>query len=279
MQGNPLTQYYRQPKIYLQLPSNGVYYSEDFLDGDPSNLSVFGMTAMDEIMLKTPDALFTGEAVVEVVKSCIPAIVDPWQIPQIDIDSILIALRIATYGEQMPLEFKCEKCEAENDLELDLSKTLDYFHTISFDSSIKINDLTIHFVPLTYRQQTQIAIDTYQLQRRLYQIGRQKNNQETVSSQNEALNEITKQLNQIQMASFKECIAQIDTKKETVTNKEFINEWLDNADKTYYDRIKTHLLNMRERWTVPQQHCKCSECGHPTIVRVGFDNSNFFGNP
>lgn len=275
MQGNPLTQYYRQPKIYLQLPSNGEFYPPGALDGDPSNISVFGMTAMDEIMLKTPDALFTGEAVVQVINSCLPVIKDPWVIPQIDIDSILVALRIATYGEKMPLEFKCEKCGADNDIELDLSKTLDYFHSITFESSINIADLTVHFVPLNYRQQTQIAIDTYQLQRKLYQISKTEN----VTKQNEILNEITKQLNQIQMASFRECITQVDTKTESITNNVFISNWLDNSDKFYYDKIKEHLLNMREKWTVPQQECKCSSCEHPTMVKVGFDNANFFGNP
>jgi hypothetical protein len=35
------------------------------------------MTAKDELMFKTPDALLNGQSTVEVVKSCIPAIQDP----------------------------------------------------------------------------------------------------------------------------------------------------------------------------------------------------------
>jgi len=58
-----LEKYKRQPKIYIDLPSKGVFYSDDVLDnGQFVSLPVFGMSAMDEIIFKTPDALFSGEA-------------------------------------------------------------------------------------------------------------------------------------------------------------------------------------------------------------------------
>ena len=52
MENNPLQKYYRQPKIYLDLPSKGNFYPKGAIEGDPSKLPVFGMTAMDEIMFK-----------------------------------------------------------------------------------------------------------------------------------------------------------------------------------------------------------------------------------
>jgi hypothetical protein len=64
------------------------------------------MTAKDELMLKTPDALMNGQATVEVIKSCVPSIKNPWHMPSIDIDTILIAIRIATYGENMEFSSK-----------------------------------------------------------------------------------------------------------------------------------------------------------------------------
>ena len=63
------------------------------------------MTAKDEIRFKTPDALMNGEGVVEVIQSCVPQIKDAWQVKSYDLDTLLIAIRIATYGETMDFTF------------------------------------------------------------------------------------------------------------------------------------------------------------------------------
>ena len=65
-----LAKFYRQPKVFIALPSGGTHYYKGMIDGDPTNLPVFGMNAMDELMYKNPDALFSGEATVSVIQSC-----------------------------------------------------------------------------------------------------------------------------------------------------------------------------------------------------------------
>ena len=76
-----LQNYQRQPKIFIDLPSKGVFYDDTVLEnGQHMQIPVFGMNAMDEIMFKTPDALFSGDATVQVIKSCIPTILDPWKL-------------------------------------------------------------------------------------------------------------------------------------------------------------------------------------------------------
>ena len=58
----------RQPKLYIELPSLGRFYDGSIVqDQQYTQLPVFGMNAMDEILLKTPDALFTGEATVQII--------------------------------------------------------------------------------------------------------------------------------------------------------------------------------------------------------------------
>ena len=99
---NPLANYFRQPKMYMRLPSHGQFYPEGALDkSEIDEYPVYAMTAKDELMFKTPDALMNGQAVVDVVQNCIPNIKDAWQVPSIDMDIILIAIRIATYGEKL----------------------------------------------------------------------------------------------------------------------------------------------------------------------------------
>ena len=114
---NPLKQYFRQPAIYLKLPSNGRFWPAGSLEMPPNQeLPVFPMTAMDEISYKTPDALFNGQATVDVIQSCVPAIKDAWQIPMVDMNPVLVAIRIASSGHNINIESKCPACENINDL-------------------------------------------------------------------------------------------------------------------------------------------------------------------
>ena len=95
LQNNPLKQYFRQPAIYIKLPSQGQFYPEGALDMPPNGeLPVYPMTAIDEITYRTPDALFNGNATVNVIQSCMPNIRDPWSIPAMDVDTILVSIRI-----------------------------------------------------------------------------------------------------------------------------------------------------------------------------------------
>ena len=60
---NPLQQYYRQPAIYIKLPSEGRYYDKNtFTPTETGELPILPMTAKDELAFKTPDALINGQA-------------------------------------------------------------------------------------------------------------------------------------------------------------------------------------------------------------------------
>ena len=77
---NPLKQYFRRPAIYLRLPSEGKFYSQGAIDlPENKEIPIYPMTAIDEITTKTPDMLFNGTAVIEIIKSCVPNIKNPWE--------------------------------------------------------------------------------------------------------------------------------------------------------------------------------------------------------
>ena len=145
-----LSNWYRQPKIYIRLPSKGEYYAKDALDiSTTGDYAVYAMTAKDELMFKTPDALLNGQSTVEVLKSCIPAIQDPWKMPSIDVDAALVAVRIATYGEKMEVSTNCPSCAAENDYEINLNNWLEKLNQFQFEC-VYIS-LAYHFFTSSYR--------------------------------------------------------------------------------------------------------------------------------
>ena len=101
-QQNNLSAYFRKEELKISLPSKGAFYPPGTLELDSNKeVGVYPMTALDELTLKTPDGLLSGEATFKVIRSCVPAIKDPWQMPSIDVDSVLIGIRIASYGPNM----------------------------------------------------------------------------------------------------------------------------------------------------------------------------------
>ena len=105
---NPLAKHFRQPAIYLKLPSQGKFYPPDGIElSITGELAVYPMTVKDELTLKTPDALMNGEGMADVIRSCCPGIKDPWTIPSVDLDVIFIAIRLASYGKGMDISATC----------------------------------------------------------------------------------------------------------------------------------------------------------------------------
>ena len=49
---NPLSGYFRSPKLYVKLPTGGKFYTKDVVEyPDAGELPVFPMTAKDEILM------------------------------------------------------------------------------------------------------------------------------------------------------------------------------------------------------------------------------------
>ena len=269
---NPLNKYFRQPKIYLSLPSGGKFWPPGVIQGDPSKLPVFGMNAMDEIMFKTPDALFTGEATAEVIKSCIPAITHPMLAPSLDVDSILIAIRLATYGQMLPSSFTCQSCKEKNTFDLDLSKTLDYFAGLEFVDTLIVGPLKVNFRPMTYKEITDMSLKIYELRRTLSQ------SMKTLSEvqKNKLVSKTMKEISTIQLKAFMSGIISVETEEDTVEDSAHIEEWLSQSDKEFYDKIKEHLERQGASWKIQAQKVKCAECEHENNVDIKLDNSDFF---
>jgi hypothetical protein len=247
-QGNPLQKYFRQPKIYLQLPSKGKWYPEGSLEfTETGELPVYPMTARDEIMIKTPDALINGEATTSVIESCIPAIKNAWYIPLVDIDAILLAIRIATYGEKMSITVNTPVTGEEKDYEVDLRELLDRFYQQEYNDKVQLSDMQITVKPLTYKEFTETSLKTFEEQR----IFQAVNSQDLPESKKlETFNASFKKLTDITIFTLEKSIIQVDTGHETVTNAEFIKEFVNNAGKDIFESVSDHIEKERNKFSV-----------------------------
>lgn len=268
---NPLQKYFRQPKLFIPLPSKGLFYEDGVLSGDTSNVPIFGMTGMDEIIMKTPDALFSGEATVKLIQSCCPYILDAHKISSLDVDALLIAIRIATFGELMPVSTKCRNCGEENEFDIDLSNALSHYADLKFNNVIHLDDLTITLKPLTYQDMSIFNIENFKLQKMLSQL-----DNVSVEDRQQHFDAIYEKLADIQAQVFLTSIESITTPNEVVTDRIHITEWLANTVKSNYKIIKDRLEENKETWAMPKNKIKCADCGHEDSIEVSLDQSSFF---
>ena len=111
---NTLQDFYRSPKLYVGLPSGGAFYDEDVIDWPENNeLPVLAMTPKDDLIVRNPDALLNGDAVIRLIRSCVPSIKKPEQIIAPDMELLLVAIRAASESEKaVKIEYKCTECES-----------------------------------------------------------------------------------------------------------------------------------------------------------------------
>jgi hypothetical protein len=274
---NPLAAFFRQPKIYVSLPSKGEFYPEGSLKKTTNNeYPVFAMTARDELLFKTPDALMNGVATREVISSCIPNILDPWKIPSLDVDAVLSAIRIATYGEEMEVSVRCPQCENLNDSMVDLRDVLDRLNKINFDTKVEIgSDMIVYLRPMTYEEITKTALKAFEHQR-IFQVI----NDDTIEEQEKLriFQESFIKLTDLTIDTAVNCITRIESSAGMTEDPAFIKEFLQKTDKSVFEQINTAVSKTRETGNLSSFHSKCQKCEHEWDVELTMDQSDFFGN-
>lgn len=271
---SPLKKYRRQPKLYLNIPSNGKWYNEKILaENTYTNLAVFSMTASDEILFKTPDALINGDATAKNISSCIPAILDPWSIKTLDLDAILIAIRMASYGDTMTVSSKCKKCGADNQYEVALQKYLDYFSTKEFEDTLHYENFVIHVEPLSYRVWTDIQKQQTAYQRAL-NLNISKINEE--KEKQKFIQEVIDKINILVAQAILDQVSAIEVDGEVETNRNEINDFLGEAEVGLFHELKKLIEKNTNEWRIPPEAIKCNECDHKDDVRISLDTSDFF---
>lgn len=274
MSQNPLQTYFRQPKIYLKLPSLGKYTDPASITGMVENIPVFGMTGMDQIIIKTPDALLNGESTVKIIQSCCPNIINAWNVTNLDIDCLLVAIRIATFGNTMSVTASCSACGTENEYDIDLGKFLEHYASCMFNQSVVVGDLIVKLKPMTYKNVTAFGLENFSLQKQLIQISNMEDGQDKQNMLGKAFSDFAILQNRVLVDS----IDQIETPNGVVTEFGFIKEWIDNCDQQAIYTIRKTMDENKETWQVPASSAVCTKCGQVDRLEIELDQSSFFAN-
>lgn len=123
---NPLIARVRVPGQTFPLPSGGLFYTNGELSPDCQNgeVHVYPMTAIDELVMKSVDKVFSGEAVKEIFARCIPQVLKVGALSAKDVDYLLVALRKVSYGSDFTITYQ-HTCEDAKEHEY--AQSLDTF--------------------------------------------------------------------------------------------------------------------------------------------------------
>lgn len=270
---NPLQKYFRQPSIYI--PIDATHWPPDTIELDANGqVAVYPMTAKDELYSKTPDALMSGTSTANIIASCIPQIKDPWSIPAVDIDNILISIRIASYGQEMEFKSKCPECNEEEPYSLDLTVIMDSLPKANYSDPLVTDTMTIWFKPITYKEQSDMAQQGYQEQRIMMTI-----NAEGIddAERQRQFTQLFKDLVDMTEKGVASNIKSVEVDGQVVTQPAFIQEFIANCPKNIYEQIKEKITDLQRQASVPPQDIVCPSCSKQYQAPLEFDPSTFFG--
>jgi hypothetical protein len=274
---NPLTKHFRQPAIYINLTSRGQFWPDGTLDLPVTGkIPVYPMTARDEITLRTPDALLDGTSVVNVIQSCCPNIKDAWNMPSVDVDSTLIAVRIASYGQTMTLGSKCPKCGEEHDYDIDLSSVLGKVEMPNYNELVQVDHtLSIKLKPMNYRQVNKAGNVAFEEQRFIQTL--RDENMSDEDRKTKYAEHVQRMVN-MSVDNAVACTQSIIVDStEEVTNPGHIMEYYTNAETSVLRKIQDKIQEFAETISIKPLDVKCGSCDNEFKLAVDFDYTSFFG--
>lgn len=274
MENNPLRQYFRRPSVYIKLPSNGAGYTSEALElPETGELPVYPMTAIDEISARTPDALFNGTAVAELIKSCVPNIKDPWSIKSTDMDAVLLGIKAASGNDTLEINTVCPKCETASEYGINLVSILSTLKPGNYEIPLEIGELKLKFRPLEYREMNEAALGQFEVQRFFENVSDLTDDTERNTKTKEILEKITF----MTMELIAKSVEYIETPNTRVDDKNFILDFLKKCDRNTYILIRDYSTELRESSELKPLNITCSSCNNTYDQPFVINPTDFFG--
>lgn len=255
---NPLLATLKLPGRIFQLPSRGLFYKNGELNEDIKNgeIHVRPMSALDEITMKNPDQLFSGDGVDTVFKQCVSGIAKPRELLSKDVDAITVFLRAVTYGPSY--EFMARHiCEGAKDH----SYVADVEQLIANMSLIDPTTVDEMFT-LTVANGQKVVIKPNKYQHML----------DLVKANETKMNPTADDVKENLIFMLLGIIDSVDGINDPV----LIREWIQLAPVPYINRLGEKINTISDwgpnlKWT-----CKCKDCQQDFEIELPINPVSFF---
>ena len=270
---DPLTRYYRMPGLHVRLPSNGAFMPPGSVEFTMNHdVPVYPMRAADELLLKSPDALMSGLAIEELMKSCVPAIRMPRLLSSPDLDVLLLAIRAATYGTTMTVAPICPECEAENEVGINLATIMATAGTIDPENAVRLSDEVVVFLrPYTMESATRISIASFEETRKVQAVENAKDAERSAQ-----INQSTHRIVNLSLDVLSSCILRVCVREGEVGDPVSIRRFIDNVSKAWIDKLQAKMDEMSGKGMDKHYGVTCAKCNHEWKPEVEFNPATFF---
>lgn len=270
---NPLAKYFRVPGLSIRLPTDGIFLPEGAISFTLSGeVQVYPMRAADELLMKSPDALMSGFAVESLMQSCVPSIKYPRMISTPDLDVLFLAIRAASYGNEMEIEVTCPVCEQESSIMIDLRVLLSQSSMEIPDNAVQLSpEVTAYIRPYDLNNATQISLAAYS-EARAVQMS-----EGDPEAHQKQINESYKRMTDVDIAMTSDCVLQIVVPDGAVTDKKHIRDFMQNIPRDWMKAINDRLKALNGAGLDKTTPVGCAHCHHTWVSKTEFDPSSFFG--
>jgi hypothetical protein len=277
MNNNPLKQYFRTAELYTKLPSGTQYYTTDVVDfNEDGEVGVSPMTAKDEVLLKNPDALLNGQAISTVIASCVPGVKKPTHLLSVDVEALMVAIRHASFGDEIELDIECPKCKHKNHFALGIQQTLSSMTTLEDEYKIGTKGgLAIHIRPSTYQE----VVKGYKAQFENYKIAKllkddSLSEDARITAYSSAFTKLSEMNAELVCDSIVKVVIAQDNQE--VTDREHIVEFIQEMDQHVFKDISKTLADINSKGVQKEFDAKCEKCEHNWKAEIDLNPVNFF---
>jgi len=240
------------------------------------------MTSADELILKNPDALLNGEAIKQVISSCIPEVKRPELLLTNDIDLLLIIIRKVSYGDKFSITADCPECKIENTFNVDLDGMVANVTHLADNYPINLaSGATVFVKPFTFQDSIKAANKSFEQNKALTSL------QDESIPDAEKLKLFSKSFKALSKLNYEllvnSIIRIVDDEKDmhfenTKQNHKFTNEMLHNIDideaRKIDDKIKEiNDIGVNKDLTIK---CQSETCNHEWTTELDLNPINFF---
>lgn len=262
---NPLLLKVKLPGRIFQLPSKGIFYEPGILAESvkDAEVEVQPLSALAEMKLRSPDMLFSGRALREICRECIPEILIPDRLISKDVDAIFCFLRIVTYGPSMSVK-STHDCRERNvhDYMVDVenivmsanNKILDHLDML-YDMQLS-NGQKIKLRPVRFQD----AIDMIHLKQEIQNDINKNGSMEPILLEN---------------AVVRDLLAVIEA-VEDVIDQTMIREWIKLLPRKIFTEIVDQSKKSNDWGFNLNVKLKCKDCEAEYYHNLELDPINFF---
>ncbi len=265
---NPLLKSLRLPGDTVRLPSHALLYSNGEVADSvlkEGELHVYPMTTYEELLMKTPDLLFSGQAIVQTFSRCIPDIYNPIDLLSRDVDYLLVALRKATYGSTIDVNYQhtCDNSK-NHSYEIDIRQ----FLTKSKEAA-NLSELTSVHVLANGQRAT---IRPFLL-RDVITASQRAMGQPPIDEQSDL--EFAQMVRTTVVEGLSPAISDVDG----VTDPDFIKDWLDNLPAPWIRELSQAIDKLNTFGVEMTTTIQCKDCGEEIKISVPLNPQSFFTQP